>query len=320
MIPQTTIHQTNTSSNGMSMTSPGHIQIPEIRGNTITPISQLSQLTHKGDALRSDPFYESIYGPTPVLSKDGLTGEQISINKMIDNFTSFLLAELKVFSEILPLGRLLKLRGYITRVSKSIATLKYSAGDPFFKLISNRTKFMEKAQLLQNTSPKKRPSRKTTGSPPKAKKRLRDVRIERKVHVSITPVPSSRNRSPKNVNETCGSIIKHIMRNAGNNVHNTPPCLPGTTLNNTHSMDNILISNVLGNFRHDLHDTPTHVLSNVPIKVPDKDSNVATAGTSNHYPVKACTPEIIDVEMIDTSDVNLYDGQPLIIDIKDDEL
>ena len=98
-------------------------------------VSNVRSLSDNGQLIEADKAsgYTKTTKP-PSTNLHYLTPNETTTNQMLDNFATFLHAELKVFAQILPSGKQTELEECIITATKTINSLKFSPNDPIGNL------------------------------------------------------------------------------------------------------------------------------------------------------------------------------------------
>ena len=340
---------------------PGYVQLREAANRSPIWVPKLPQEVNKKDASSSGSL---VFSPNTmpnhshVFSKECLAEREMGINRMFNNLISSLQTELKVFAQVLPPLMQVKLRGHICQLIGSVVGLRFEVGKS--RLMGKPTSPIKKPSCKVTKRPltnKKRSGCKTVGSPANTKgpgcKTVRSRANTRKRSGPRTKGSPPEKRSRKSVSQKQnldpnssvpiieGKLLKTLIKEGGNldketlkakgkTVRKTPPhSSVATPLSQSILATGPFITSVASNVRFESHDTPTHVLSNTPIRVSDEDDDVVIIDTimrttTRHSVIKCSDTELnaeyLAVDSLDSLDFDLYNGPDLTIDIKDDEL
>ena len=271
----------------MSMPRPGHTHKTNEDSHDNTPLSKLALLTHSKDALSSGPYCEVIAEPSFPTSADEFKNEMIGTNIMLNNLIIHLKSELKVFAQVLPSGKQIRLRNCLTKAMNAIDALKYPIEDSGADTVS------------------------VMNSPPLAPKRPvpMNCRSKRELLELLGPIKGSEKttsgrtgvnkRRPRVAPKVGAATVKDMLFMARESTRNEPP----TTRSQVPSKPPAKRPCVVRLIKPVMHTTPCQVLSNTPIRSPDESNDIAIIDTIIRNPYQLPGKNAIPLPITDT--VNL---------------
>ena len=173
-----------------------------------------------------------------------LTPSENAVNQMLDNFTTFLHAELKVFAQILPSGKQSELDNIIITATNSISSLKYSPNDSTGNLTTTDLQFLKTAR---RKNPVARKRTKTGDDSLFGGKIIKEVdRVEDAETKAKSPANPFRIFS-KNSPE-CSLAVKRIKQELQDNPSKVLSNIPTTLLkeDSNVTLPDAILSNVTG--------------------------------------------------------------------------
>jgi hypothetical protein len=200
-----------------------------------------------------------------------LTPSELATNQMLDNFAAFLHAEVRVFAQVLPSGKLSEFERGINTVTKTITSLKFSPNDPIGNLTTEDLRYSKIAPPRGINSASKAISKVKT-----------PTAISLFGHTIVKEADRPRNYKTKT------ELLNQTIRLFGK----VPPeC-----------------SAAVKQIKQELQDNPNKVLSNTPIILPKEDSNVTSlevtlsnpTGAQSNSPPTTDNVEVITLYDLDT--------------------
>ena len=173
-----------------------------------------------------------------------LTPSENAANQMLDNFTTFLHAELKVFAQILPSGKRSELDNIIITATNAISSLKYSPNDPTGNLTTTNLQFLKTARRKNPVARKRTKAGDDSLFGGKIIKEIDQAeKAETRTKPSAKPLRIFSKTSPE-----CSLAVKRIKRELQDNPNKVLSNIPTTLLkeDSNVTLPDAILSNVTG--------------------------------------------------------------------------